>query len=84
MEHKIVYCPHCGKTISKDILDDNYIKPKVTCPECGSQRNYKDGKRKTLKGKIQLYICVGCGYRFSERPSNGLKISPIITFKPKR
>jgi DNA-directed RNA polymerase subunit RPC12/RpoP len=58
LEHKIINCPHCGKIISKD---DNSERPKVTCPDCGSQRNCKDGKR---NGKVQRYLCRECGYRF--------------------
>jgi DNA-directed RNA polymerase subunit RPC12/RpoP len=44
LEHKVINCPHCGKIISTDFLTDNSERPKVTCPECGSQRNCKDGK----------------------------------------
>jgi len=35
------------------------------CPECGSQRNYKDGIRQTKSGEIQRYLCRDCCYRFS-------------------
>ena len=38
MEHKIINCPHGGKTVSKDILDVNDVKTEVTCPKCGGQR----------------------------------------------
>jgi hypothetical protein len=65
LEHKIINYPHCGKIISKDILNGNYVRPEVTCPECGSQRNCKDGKRQTRLGKVQCYLCSDCGYRFS-------------------
>src|SRR3972149_658245 len=35
------------------------------CPECGSQRVWKDGIRYTLYGEIQRYLCRNCAYRFS-------------------
>lgn len=37
----------------------------VECPECGSQRTWKDGKRYVEGGEIQRYLCRSCGYRFS-------------------
>ena len=37
-----------------------------SCPECGSQRLYKDGIRYTKTGQVQRYICRDCGYRFSD------------------
>lgn len=37
------------------------------CPECTSQRLYKDGVRQTNSGDVQRYLCRDCGYRFSER-----------------
>jgi len=38
----------------------------VKCPECGSQRTWKDGKRYAKEGEIQRYLCRSCGYRFSQ------------------
>jgi len=38
----------------------------LRCPECGSERLYKDGLRYTKQGEVQRYLCRGCGYRFSE------------------
>jgi integrase len=38
-----------------------------TCPECGSDRFYKDGLRYTNEGQIQRYLCRNCGYRFSDK-----------------
>ncbi|MEM1563282.1 MAG: tyrosine-type recombinase/integrase [Candidatus Bathyarchaeia archaeon] len=44
------------------------------CPECGSQKLWKDGIRYTATGQVQRYICRNCGYRFSEpnrqKPAN--------------
>lgn len=36
------------------------------CPSCYSNRNWRDGIRKTKNGSVQRYICRDCGYRFSE------------------
>jgi integrase len=35
------------------------------CPQCTSQRLYKDGVRPTNSGDVQRYLCRDCGYRFS-------------------
>jgi integrase len=35
------------------------------CPECGSQKTWKDGLRKTVFGDVQRYLCRDCGFRFS-------------------
>ncbi len=37
----------------------------VFCPECNSDRLYKDGFRYTNDGQIQRFLCRNCGYRFS-------------------
>jgi len=38
-----------------------------SCPECGSTRLFKDGKRKLADGsKVQRYLCRDCGYRFTD------------------
>ena len=40
------------------------------CPQCGSNRLYKDGIRYLLDGsEIQRLLCRNCGYRFSEKGS---------------
>jgi integrase len=36
------------------------------CPQCGSQKTWKDGVRKTNYGDVQRYLCRDCGFRFSE------------------
>jgi integrase len=36
------------------------------CPNCGSQKVWKDGLRCTACGSVQRYRCRECGYRFSE------------------
>jgi integrase len=39
----------------------------VRCPECGSNRLYKDGIRYSRSNRqVQRYLCRDCGYRFSE------------------
>jgi len=47
---------------SKDVLRD--ILP--SCPECASQRVWRDGTRRTSHSDVQRYLCRDCGYRFSE------------------
>jgi hypothetical protein len=42
------------------------IAVSLRCPECGSNRFYKDGLRYTNEGQIQRYLCRVCGYRFSQ------------------
>lgn len=41
------------------------------CPECASQRVWRDGLRRTAYGDVQRWICRECGYRFSENGSKG-------------
>jgi integrase len=38
----------------------------LNCPECGSQKLWKDGVRYTTTEQVQRYICRNCGYRFSD------------------
>ena len=38
----------------------------LKCPECGSERVFKDGLRYMASGEIQRFLCRACGYRFSE------------------
>jgi integrase/DNA-directed RNA polymerase subunit RPC12/RpoP len=39
---------------------------KPVCPECGSERLYKDGLRYLSNGQtVQRYLCRDCGFRFS-------------------
>jgi integrase/transposase-like protein len=39
----------------------------IQCPECGSQRVWKDGMRYEPYGEIQRYLCRNCYYRFSHK-----------------
>ena len=36
------------------------------CPECGSQKTWKDGLRYTRHGQVQRWLCRRCGFRFSK------------------
>jgi integrase/predicted RNA-binding Zn-ribbon protein involved in translation (DUF1610 family) len=48
----------------------------IHCPECGSERLYKDGHRYLANGEdVQRYLCRTCGYRFSDpqRPKQPLQ-----------
>ena len=38
----------------------------VECPQCTSQRTWRDGLRSTNYGDVQRYLCRKCGFRFSE------------------
>jgi len=51
------------------------IQPK--CPECTSQKVWKDGVRSTRDGDIQRWLCRACGYRFSQ-PNVKVNISSQI------
>ncbi|MEM3880906.1 MAG: tyrosine-type recombinase/integrase [Candidatus Bathyarchaeia archaeon] len=42
--------------------------PLLRCPECGSERLYRDGLRYLSSGEaVQRWLCRSCGYRFSEK-----------------
>ena len=42
-------------------------QPPIRCPECGSERLYKDGLRYLGDGtNVQRWLCRNCGYRFSD------------------
>jgi len=40
------------------------------CPECTSQKVWKDGLRRSRNGDVQRWLCRTCGYRFSEPKVN--------------
>jgi len=50
------------------------------CPECTSQRVWKDGLRSTSHGDVQRWLCPSCGLRFSE--STELKVKVHVTSQP--
>jgi integrase/rubredoxin len=43
------------------------IAQSLKCPECGSQKLWKDGIRynRTIKNTVQRWMCRNCGYRFT-------------------
>jgi ribosomal protein L37AE/L43A len=43
-----------------------------TCPNCNSNKSWRDGIRYTQNGEIQRWLCRSCGYRFSESASTKL------------
>jgi DNA-directed RNA polymerase subunit RPC12/RpoP len=46
-------------------------QPQPRCPQCSSDRLYKDGLRYLSDGStVQRYLCRNCGYRFSETHLN--------------
>lgn len=65
---------------------DEYVPPHFQielhlCPECGSERTWKDGNRYTNRGKIQRYICRSCSRRFSEHLASKLKVNGNVLSK---
>jgi hypothetical protein len=36
------------------------------CPNCHSEKNWKDGIRETNYGSVQRFLCQDCGFRFIE------------------
>jgi integrase len=54
-----------GKSDSKEPASASPL-----CPQCGSQRLYRDGLRYLADGSsVQRWLCRDCAYRFSEKPS---------------
>ena len=44
----------------------------LACPECGTQKLFKDGLRYLFDGAaVQRWLCRNCGYRFSEKEPRG-------------
>jgi integrase len=53
-----------GKSDTRKSADTNPL-----CPQCGSQRIYRDGLRYLADGSsVQRWLCRDCAYRFSIRP----------------
>ena len=52
------YCPPIGPQLTL-----------VACPECHSERVYRDGLRYNAdSSSVQRWLCRDCGFRFSEKP----------------
>jgi len=47
----------------------------IRCPECTSQRVWRDGIRRTSHGDIQRWLCRDCGFRFSESTQSQVKVN---------
>jgi integrase len=57
--------PKAGKSDKQESAGTNPL-----CPECGSQKLYRDGLRYLADGSsVQRWLCRSCAYRFSEKPS---------------
>jgi len=75
-----------GATRQSDIKNrklDSQVQPHqplIRCPECGSDKVWKDGVRLTSHGQVQRYLCRLCGFRFSESASE-LQINVDIAGK---
>jgi len=50
-------------------------QPPIRCPQCQSQRVWKDGLRHLADGKIQRYLCRDCAFRFSESTQANVKLN---------
>ena len=54
------------------------------CPNCHSERNWKDGIRETNFVAVQRFVCRDCGFRFSEKSkiesqmNRGCQLSAIL------
>ena len=53
------------------------------CPECGSDKTWKDGLRYIQDTPVQRFLCRNCSYRFSKTSSNVSK-DPECTQKVQR
>jgi len=59
--------PNSGKSDTRESAGANPL-----CPECGSQKLFKDGLRYLWDGSaVQRWLCRNCGYRFSEKGPQG-------------
>ncbi|MGB9671723.1 MAG: IS1/IS1595 family N-terminal zinc-binding domain-containing protein, partial [Candidatus Bathyarchaeales archaeon] len=48
------------------------LAPATRCPECGSERLYRDGLRYLSDGEaVQRWLCRDCGFRFSWPKAEG-------------
>ena len=76
-----------GSRLPAAPASSNTTTTTVRCPECGSQRVWKDGLRYTGSAEIQRYLCRNCYYRFSHiegsEPSERLQILHTLILKSK-
>ena len=78
---KIVNCPHFGKILSEEAWKGRRLeKRKVVCPECGSQRNYKDGMRQLVPGKFSVTSAVTAIADFRDRVGRDLILRTVRDF----
>ncbi len=62
---------------------DQPLNRPPACPECGSQKLYKDGLRYLTDGSsVQRWLCRLCGYRFSQ-PKVELDVFSEVLERPK-
>ncbi|MGB9959378.1 MAG: IS1/IS1595 family N-terminal zinc-binding domain-containing protein [Candidatus Bathyarchaeales archaeon] len=48
----------------------------LRCPQCSSERLYKDGLRYLKDGSnVQRYLCRNCGYRFTQPHHKSLQVA---------
>ena len=66
MTKKIINRPFCGKILPSEFWHNPVEKKVVECPNCGSNRTLKDGRRYAQTGVIQRYLCKDNCIRFSK------------------
>src|ERR1700690_1300994 len=53
------------------------VNAEVKCPNCGSERIFRNGHRYTENGEdIQRWLCSECGFRFSDKAKELLGRGP--------
>jgi integrase len=59
-------------------------KPCSSCPQCGSDRSFKNGSRYSKEGrKVQRFLCRSCGFRFSSEVRKKVKVTrKVSSLKP--
>ena len=61
------HCPSKGPRSLRAVSQDPRGNSFLVCPECGSNRLYKDGLRYNADGSVrQRWLCRACGFRFTE------------------
>ena len=51
----------------------------IKCPQCGSERLYRDGLRYLADGSnVQRWVCRSCGYRFTQKDCNNSDTSQHV------
>jgi Zn ribbon nucleic-acid-binding protein len=69
-----------GSNSGKSVRTSRSAGASPLCPQCGSQKLFKDGLRYLWDGNaVQRWLCRNCGYRFSEKGPQGSSQPPQKT-----